>query len=426
MRDTAIWSVPKRLGFLVLAIFLVLNAAPLLIAYVPFVGPAVLGPYMALWNVVVVWLGEHVLGLPEPITILPNGSGDTTWNYVQLFGMVMLSLIVGGAWALVDRRRAHYAFLHHWLLVIVRHALSVTMVMYGLAKVFPLQFQFPSLTVLTQTYGESSPMGLAWNFMGYSAAYNVFTGSAEILGGLLLLWRRTTTLGAFVAIGLMSHIVALNFCYDIPVKLFSSTLLLMAVYLFADDARRFVDALVLGRATPALELRPHFVGKGPRRVRAALKALFAVQLGVMTLALWTISRDYGPGAPKPALYGLYEVETFTLAGEVRPPLTTDEQRWRHFIVEAYGYAVVRTMDSKREFFGVDTDLDRKTIVLWQGRGNERVRHEFTYERPTAELLILRGSLGCDPVEITLRKRDPGDFLLVRRGFHWVNEYPFNR
>jgi hypothetical protein len=31
-----------------------------------------------------------------------------------------------------------------------------------------------------------------------------------------------------------------------------------------------------------------------------------------------------------------------------------------------------------------------------------------------------------PVSIELRQIDPAKFLLFSRGFHWINEYPFNR
>ena len=30
------------------------------------------------------------------------------------------------------------------------------------------------------------------------------------------------------------------------------------------------------------------------------------------------------------------------------------------------------------------------------------------------------------VEAVCERREPKDFLLMNRGFHWVNEYPFNR
>jgi hypothetical protein len=43
-----------------------------------------------------------------------------------------------------------------------------------------------------------------------------------------LLFRKTKTFGSLVCITVLMNIVAMNFCYDVPVKLFSSNLLLMA------------------------------------------------------------------------------------------------------------------------------------------------------------------------------------------------------
>jgi hypothetical protein len=30
------------------------------------------------------------------------------------------------------------------------------------------------------------------------------------------------------------------------------------------------------------------------------------------------------------------------------------------------------------------------------------------------------------VEAIMHRKDPSQFLLTNRGFHWINEYPFNR
>jgi len=62
-------------------------------------------------------------------------------------------------------------------------------------------------------------------FMGASTPYNVFTGASEMLAGVLLFFPTTTLLGALLAMAVMTQVVALNFCYDVPVKLFSTHLL---------------------------------------------------------------------------------------------------------------------------------------------------------------------------------------------------------
>jgi len=84
------------------------------------------------------------------------------------------------------------------------------------------------------------------------------------------------------------------------------------------------------------------------------------------------------------------------------------------------------MDSERDFFAIATDTDAHTIVLTNKRDGVSTTYKFTYEQPTPDRLVLHGSLASVPVDIDLRKLDPNSFLLVHRGFRWVNEHPFNR
>ena len=92
--------------------------------------------------------------------------------------------------------------------------------------------------------------------MGHSAGYTIFTGVIEVLGGALLLFRRTTTLGALIVTGAMVQVAALNYAYDVPVKQYSAVLVLMALFIAAPDLRRVADVLVLNRATSPVDLGP--------------------------------------------------------------------------------------------------------------------------------------------------------------------------
>ena len=162
------------------------------------------GLFNMLWKKLVPWFAEHVLHLENRITVFTNGSGDTTYNYVSLLVFVILSVLATVIWSIIDRRRPSYNQALEWLIVLIRYYVIYQMVIYGLAKLFYMQFQPPRFTRLLQPYGESSPMGLLWTFMGYSKGYTMFTGFGELVGGLLLLVRRTRTLGALVVFGVMS------------------------------------------------------------------------------------------------------------------------------------------------------------------------------------------------------------------------------
>jgi hypothetical protein len=79
------------------------------------------------------------------------------------------------------------------------------MIGYGAAKVISSQFPPPTLDRLMQPYGDSSPMGLLWTFMGASEPYTMFVGFAEMISGILLFPRKTSTLGALMSVGVFKQ-----------------------------------------------------------------------------------------------------------------------------------------------------------------------------------------------------------------------------
>src|SRR5258708_21145416 len=111
------------------------------------------------------------------------------------------------------------------------------MVDYGWHKIMPVQFPPPGPDRLLVAYGDSSPMGLLWTFMGASKPYVMFSGLIEVAGGLLLLFRRTSLLGGLLSAAVLTNVVLMNFCYDVPVQLYSSRLLVMAVLYVAPLGR---------------------------------------------------------------------------------------------------------------------------------------------------------------------------------------------
>ena len=118
---------------------------------------------------------------------------------------------------------------------------------YGFAKVFPLQMPTVFLSRLLEPYGDFSPMGVIWYSIGAAPGYERFIGSAEVLGGLLLLVPWTGLLGALVTFGVTFGVFMVNMTYNVPVKLFAFHLVLMSIFLIAPDARRLINWFVLNR-----------------------------------------------------------------------------------------------------------------------------------------------------------------------------------
>ena len=56
--------------------------------------------------------------------------------------------------------------------------------------------------------------------------------------------------------------------------------------------------------------------------------------------------------------------------------------------------------------------------------------ELTYSQPDDDHLVFEGKLDGRALKIKLQRENLDEFLaqfrLLNRGFHWINEFPFNR
>ncbi len=208
--------------------------------------------YRRMWHAIVPWVGENLLHLRGDMLETANGSGDQLYDYILLLCLFVVAMVATAIWSWIDRKKTDYDQLYEWLRVFVRLTLAVAMISYGANKLFRMQFPEPPLYRFVDYYGNSSPVGLLWTFMGMSRAYSLFAGIAEMLGGVLLIVPRFTTLGALVTLGVMSNVWMLNFCYDVPRKIYSTHLVLMSLFLLLPEVRRLLDFFVLNRRTEPL------------------------------------------------------------------------------------------------------------------------------------------------------------------------------
>jgi hypothetical protein len=395
---------PARFLFRFCCAFLLLYNFPFPLNFVP--GVDVDAPMQAAWDKLVRPAGRALFGVTP--TSAFGGSGDTRWYFAQLALIIAISLAAALLWTIWDRR-TNYPLVARWLHVYVRFALAAVMLGYGAAKVIPTQFPAPTLDRLTQPFGQASPMGLLWTFMGASAPYVILTGLAEMLGGLLLTMRRTALVGALVSAGVVTQVVVLNFCYDVPVKLFSSFLLFEALFLIAYDARRLLFALL-----PPV---PRTAWWKPV-LRTAIVIAFCAMLLQQTLALHRQLSERSP------LRGVWRVDTLQVNGVERLPLITDATRWRRLVFDFPQGMSIQLMDDRRHRYGITLEGARSFSV--RKRDAPSFRGSFTYTRPDAGTLIVDGVMESERIHAVTHREPDAEYLLTTRGFHWINETPFNR
>jgi uncharacterized membrane protein YphA (DoxX/SURF4 family) len=381
----------------------------------------------SVWQPIVSWVGKHVFQVSRPLRLVfEGGSGDDAAHFVQLFCQVALAVAAALVWALLDRRSQDHRRLHAGMRLVVRYSLGSTLLVYGMLKLIKGQFMFPHLGRLQEPYGEMSPMGLLWTFMGYSTPYNLFAGAAEAGAAVLLFFRRTTTLGALLAVAVMTNVVMINFSYDVPVKLHALSLLLMAAFLLAPDLRRLADLLVLQRPTAPRNVAPP--PQGPRWRRIGPLVLKTAVIGYLLVSTTKICLDRWQQLDRLRSRSeawasrTYEVDDFVRNGRPVPASPHDASRWRSLEFLPRG-AVVSAMDDRT--FAVDYDAARKTLAVPSG-GGRTSQGVLACSRPDADHLVLTGTLANDSLIVTLHSLDPTRFFLVSRRFHWIDEAPEDR
>lgn len=372
------------------------------------------------------WVGRTVFGI-EAVFQEYSGSGDQAAIWVMLFCLAVLSAGAALVWSVLDRRRLAYPRLGAWFLTVLRLCLAGQMLFYGIAKAIPTQMPPPSLSALIQPYGQLSPMSVLWLQVGSSPAYEILLGIAELIGGLLLLVPRTATLGAMLSLVSMAQVFVLNMTFDVPVKILSFHLLVFSLVLLAPQARRFADFFLLARrAEPAVQ-PPLFTGRRANRYAGIAQAVIGVWLVAGAVQIgWSSWDEFGGGAPKPPLYGLWAVTEFRVDGQPVAPLLTEEKRWQRVVIETPGVVTLQGMDGGLVTAPAVVDETTRTLTLAAAPGAGSAgtpQGTFTYERTDTGRLYLEGELDGRPTVVDLRWVDPASFPLNGPGFHWIQDFP---
>ena len=375
-------------------------------------------------NKFIPWLGTNVYGITDEISIKLTGSGDTLFDYLVVLTSFIIAVLAAVLWSILDRKRSNYRKLYYWLTVTVRYYVGLMLISYGMVKVIQLQFAYPGLYRLVSAYGESSPMGLAWTFLGFSKGYNLFIGTAEVLAGLLL-FRRTMTFGAIITLMTTMNVMAVNYFYDVPVKILSTHLVIMTLFLLSKDIKRLALFFFTNMSTKLNIMKRPKMKAG---VNIALNSFKTLLIGYVFvygfISAVKSEKLYGSKAPKPDLYGVYEVTNFVMNGDTITNYK-NEKLWKSIVVQREGSMQIRKFSNRKEYFGIEKDSleDKLKLTSWS---DDTKSYYLNYKKIDSTGLDFDFIFKGDTIYGSSKRLDEKDFLLTNRDFHWVSEYPFNR
>ncbi len=295
-------------------------------------------------------------------------------------------------WKKFDKKKWDYDTLYYWLRVILRYRLAIGIIGYGIIKLFPVQAPFPSISNLNTNYGDFNAWKLFSMSLGIVPGYESFLGGVEVLAGLLLFYRRTASTGALLILIFTGNVFISNLAYEGGEYVYSFYLIVLALFIFAYDAKRIYNLISLELPTQPNTFVPFFSGV-QRQVRLILKSLL-ILFFVFIYAYKTYSgyqKDPFQFPLTPGLAGasgIYNVSEFRINNKILPYSLTDSVRWKDVVFEKWATISIRSnrpviLDSTNaEYFHRD-DKDRN--YEFAGSGG---RHYYSYSTDTVNNLIL--------------------------------------
>ncbi|MFI5152940.1 MAG: hypothetical protein ACHQET_06365 [Chitinophagales bacterium] len=306
------------------------------------------------------WLDQHIYHIgydPKRHESLP---GDNYYGLVYFLTLLILAMVACIIWSWIDRRRADYDRLYYWFRVYLRYTIAIIMFWYGIGKLIPEQMAYPDAEQLLKPLGERSRYDMVWSFMGVSPPYQMFTGFCEVVASVLLLFRRTYVFGSLLMCTILVNVVMLNIWYNIPVKIYSSLLLICVFFVLIPFYSRLVKLFFYQRAESLNEKYYNIQNRLAKWIFFSLRILLICYV-FASLTISTI-KDYRKIVQSYKQGKIYEVTNF-VAGDTLSPLLTDTLRWKRFVLDDDEDAVVYNMQDVKDFYSYTVDSSKKTISL---------------------------------------------------------------
>lgn len=296
--------------------------------------------------------------------------------------IIILSIMGTFIWSIKDKSTETYENLYYWIRTATRYKLALVAITFGFIKIFPLQAPFPSLSILNTPYGEFTHWKLFFISLGAAPIYQVFLGLVEVVAGVFLLYRKTSSVGALILFFFSGNIFLANLAYEGGDVFYSLYVNVLALFIFALDAKRFYTLFFLRKQTQPNQYKPYVFVERLAILRIVLKSLAFVFALVF---IFKVSEGYANSPHRtpsikslPSLAGFYNVEDFIVNGDTIPYSNTHPTRWHNVVFE--GWNTVSIRNNKKEIpFSILTEADAfKKGNLYESSGSIG-RHYYEYQ-----------------------------------------------
>lgn len=361
------------------------------------------------------YLSRSLFNLNVNLSNPHSGSGDTLYDYLTLISIFFLSLILSVTCIAIPKVKNINFWIYNY--IILRYFLAFTMMNYGFAKLFTLQFSTFDLLNLNTTFGESTPMSLAWAYFGYSYKYQVFIGIAQLLS-VLLIYERTATFGALITFVMAINIVLVNYTFDIPLKLDSTFIFIFATILVLKDVKSIYAFFFTNFPLPLLVVNLYVQNSKIKvilnKVIKNCTLLYFIFTTMTNMYNYKIQLDKQYDKLSP-IYGIYNVQF--IMHKIKSDTPNSVLNWKQLIFEVENYTTIKYNDGQLLVFSTSIDSVSKSIYFYDSMKDSR--YNFKISKIDSSSFLLQG---LDTLIIT---RQAVLNNITKKQFHWITEYPNN-
>jgi hypothetical protein len=296
---------------------------------------------------------------------------------------------------------------------IILFYLCLQLLKYGADKIFKNQFYLPEPNTLFTPVGFVEKDLLYWSTMGASYGYNIFLGTLEMLAAVLVFVKRTRLAGLLLSLGILLNIVAVNFCFDISVKLFSLFLLYLNLYLLLPYRYRVYQLLFLKTIAPAA------TGNGIELKKSFITYFFQwFAAGIICLEVFypfIQKRNFNDDtAPRPYLHGVYRVTGYMEGNDTLAAINAPVKR---FFIHRDNYIIFQTQQDSMFDYKLGYDTAHAAFVLTDYQFKQTT-HQFTYQ-PADSILTLQYFNNGKETKLVGKAINWRTLPLLSKGFHWT-------
>jgi hypothetical protein len=279
---------------------------------------------------------------------------------------------------------------------ILRYTVALLVINYGFAKLNGSQFTILD-SELDKPMGQVSGFWLTWHYFGYSKFYGNLIALAQIIGGVLLMFPRTTLLGSCLLLPIVVNIILVDIFYAIALDaLLVALFILVALLIILTPHVMALYDLFWVKQKPSVPTKrsSRMATIGRYVVRAALIVLPAI------FTYWVANVNNRLPTPIDGTWEVVKVSPNLEKSDAVPAVVFFERNRAHL-------CVFKGRDGSYERHHFEVNASERTIGIWQRWLQKDTKiFEGSYDMFERQIRLNGTSANhADEVSFVLRKRE---------------------